>query len=279
MTRRLHAAVEQAHDAVGERELAAVVGDHEHGRAALADRFAQHRRARSPADAASSEAVGSSARMSSGSLISARATATHWRWPVDSAAGRLSMRAPSPTRRSHSSGRSRVIARAVALALQLHREAQRLARRERVEQMVVLEDEADLAAQRGEPRFGRAIEIAAEHFDRAFLVAPKPADQRHQRGLARTGGAAKDHELARREREIDAIEHRRDSRIGVVAMRHAAQRGARRAARERDRRVGSSEELRRRRAHRFQRGERAGQRARGETGRRDRRAARRGRAR
>ena len=68
---------------------------------------AQHVNYAIAADAASSEATGSSARISNGSFTSARATATHWRCPVESAAGRASQCAASPMRCSHSSGRSR----------------------------------------------------------------------------------------------------------------------------------------------------------------------------
>ncbi|PQM46859.1 hypothetical protein C1Y40_02974 [Mycobacterium talmoniae] len=45
--------------------------------------------------------VGSSARISGGSIINARATATRCIWPPDSSAGRCSVRFPSPTRSSN----------------------------------------------------------------------------------------------------------------------------------------------------------------------------------
>ena len=51
--------------------------------------------------------VGSSASSSAGSVTSARAMATRWRWPPDSSLGRWSMRSPRPTFSSAAAARSR----------------------------------------------------------------------------------------------------------------------------------------------------------------------------
>ena len=72
-------------------------------RARQPDRAAARTPARSPCE--SSEPVGSSARMTGGSLASARATATRWRWPPDSWSGRLCRWSASPSDASSSSAR------------------------------------------------------------------------------------------------------------------------------------------------------------------------------
>ncbi len=87
----------------GDRE---VVGDDD-DRVALAVELA--RRARAPRGRSSSRGrpVGSSASSSAGRLASARAIATRWRWPPESAAGRTFAFSGMPTFSSSSSARAR----------------------------------------------------------------------------------------------------------------------------------------------------------------------------
>ena len=63
----------------------------------------------SAVDAESRLPVGSSARISAGSVTSARATATRCCWPPDSSPGRCSTRSPSPTRSSAAIARLRAL--------------------------------------------------------------------------------------------------------------------------------------------------------------------------
>ena len=71
---------------------------------------------------------------------------------------------------------------------------------ERAEQVVLLEDEADALPDVLERRAPGAVEPVAEHAQRAFLRRPQGANQREQRGLARTRRARDDHDLACRDR-------------------------------------------------------------------------------
>ena len=111
-------------------------------------------------DAASSEAVGSSARTSAGPLTSARAIATRWRWPPESCAGRWWSRSPSPSRSRIADGTPVHLPDRGRLQGGGHADV--LDGRERAEQVVLLEDEADVAAVPDQPRLVEPRQVAAE---------------------------------------------------------------------------------------------------------------------
>ena len=69
--------------------------------------------------------------------------------------------------------------------LQRRGHAHVLDRRQRAEQVVELEDEADVPAQRHVPAPAQPGDVVAEHADLALLDAPQGADERQERRLAR----------------------------------------------------------------------------------------------
>ena len=112
----------------------------------------------------SSAAVGSSASTSFGRLASARAIATRCRWPPDSERGLWLMRWPSPSRSSIATPRlAHLRRREPAGKLQRHLDV--LVGRQRLEQIVHLEDEADLAPHPHQFAGAEPRQVAAEHLD------------------------------------------------------------------------------------------------------------------
>ena len=78
---------------------------------------------------------------------------------------------------------------------------------ERLEQVVGLEDEAQLAPQ-GDQLAGRgAVQLAPQHLQAALLHGAERADERQQRGFARAGRAGHDDDFAAGHVEIVVEEH------------------------------------------------------------------------
>jgi hypothetical protein len=71
-----------------------------------------------------------------------------------------------------------------------------LVRRERLDQVVGLENEADLLPHRFEHGLARAAELLTEHRERAVLRRAERPDQREQRRLPAPRRAGHDHNLA-----------------------------------------------------------------------------------
>jgi hypothetical protein len=101
----------------------------------------------------------------------------------------------------------------------LHRHLDVLVGRQRVEQVVRLEDEPDVAPYRGQLAPAEMRQVAAQHLDLAALDRAQGADQRQEGGLAGAGGAAEDDALTRhnchRDIEQDLV-LRRAAAEGVV---------------------------------------------------------------
>ena len=163
--------------------------------------------------------VGSSAKTTDGSLISARAIATRCCWPPESSAGRWSRRSPIPiaaTRRS----KQRLVGVAAG---ELQRQEDVLARVEDRQQVEELKDEADVvAAQLGELAVVEPGEVDAVDHDRARGRAVEAGEDVHQGRLARARRAHDRRQPAGRELDRDAVErgHR-----GLALAEHAAQVG------------------------------------------------------
>ena len=78
-----------------------------------------------------------------------------------------------------------------------------LRRRQRAQQVVLLEDEANALADGLERAAARAVELLAEDADAARLRRAQCAHQRQQRGLAGAGGSGDDDDLAGRDAGAD----------------------------------------------------------------------------
>ena len=152
-------------------------------------------------------AVGSSARMSVGSLISARAIATRCFSPPDSFSGRKSSRSPRP---EVGQERRRLVARrAPAEPGQLGDDRHVLAGGQRRKQVEVLEDEPELAEpDGGQPTLGERADIGAVEVDRARGRPEQCAHHRQERRLARTRRAHDQDDLARLDGERDVTNGR-----------------------------------------------------------------------
>ena len=145
-------------------------------------------------DFLSRAAVGSSARTIAGRLTSARAIATRCRWPPESRDGRVM----KPVAQAELA--EQLDAAAVHLGdgagFQAGRHPDVLDRRERAEQVVVLEDEPDARAERDLLGRAEARELAAEDLEPSLLDRPQGADQRQEGRLARTRRPGDDDHLA-----------------------------------------------------------------------------------
>ncbi len=149
--------------------------------------------------------VGSSASRIDGSITSARAIATRWRWPPDSSFGLCVMRSVRSTRsiaRLASSMRF-----SFGIARVDERQLDVVQRRRARQQVEGLEHEADLAvADRGELVVVHLRDdLAAQHVA-ALARRVEAADQVHQRRLARSGGAHHRDVLARLDLEAHAAQ-------------------------------------------------------------------------
>ena len=130
--------------------------------------------------------VGSSAKITAGRVISARATATRCCWPPESSDGRWVRRSPSPmvsisVSSQAGSARSPAIRTGSSDVLLGGEDRQ---------QVVALEDEADLRApQQRELLVIERVEARAGDLDRAARRLVEPGEDVHQRRLAGARGA------------------------------------------------------------------------------------------
>ena len=191
-------------------------------------------------DAVSRLPVGSSARISGGSLASARAMATRWRWPPESWSGRLCAWSARPSEAS-SVVRARAHGLLAERAQRAHRQHDVVERRELRQQEVELEHEAQL----DEPQRARArprpmcvvARPSMQHLARGRQV--EQPEQVEQRGLARARRPGDGDELAGCDGEVDvahqrgrhhrrrcAVTPRRDQRRLDAARRRDACRAA-----------------------------------------------------
>ena len=167
--------------------------------------------------------VGSSASTIAGRLASARAIATRWRWPPESWLGSASARRRQPHQIEQLRARAR---RSRPLSRLVHRHLDVLARRERRDQVVGLEDEADRAAAEAVQVAHLAQRRAADqHLARGWPV--QRAEHVQQSRLARAGRSDDRDELAGAHRQVHAVE-RPDLGPVAVDLGQAARLDARR---------------------------------------------------
>ena len=144
----------------------------------------------------SSAPVGSSASRSAGRLASARAMATRWRWPPERAAGQHARPCPEcPPVSSSSSARSpALLARDAGVE---HRQLDVAHDRRLGQQVVLLEDEADLlVADRRQLGARQLVHLPPVEGVAARRRQVEAAEDRHQRALAGPRGADQGDELA-----------------------------------------------------------------------------------
>ena len=158
--------------------------------------------------------VGSSQSRRAGPFIRARAMATRCRSPPESSAGRCVARPSRPTRPQQ-------VRRPLGVGLadpaggQL-RDQHVLRGRELRQQVVVLEDEADLAAaEAGQIGRGEGERVDAVEADDPPVGRVEGAEDVEQRALARPAGADDRQRLAGGEGEGDAAQHDAAARPGV----------------------------------------------------------------
>ncbi len=180
-----------------------VVGDHHDRLAEVVDRACAAAPSTSSLERESRLPVGSSAKTTAGSLISARAIATRCCWPPESSAGRWSRRSARPTDVDQP-----VEAALVGVAAgELQRQEDVLARVEHRQQVEELEDEADLvAAQLGELGVVERPEVDAVDDDGPRGRAVEAREAVHQRRLARARRAHDRREPPPGEADADAVE-------------------------------------------------------------------------
>ena len=159
------------------------------------------------AEAASRLPVGSSARISAGSVTMARAMATRCSWPPESCRGKWSSRSPRPT------SFSAVVACSIRSCLlqvgQLQRQFHVLQRGQHRNQVELLEDEADvLVAPVRDLAVAQLAQVVAQHADLAAGGAVHGGDQVQQRGLAGARRPHQRHELALVDLDVDVLRAR-----------------------------------------------------------------------
>ena len=93
------------------------------------------------------------------------------------------------------------------LAGQLQRHLDVLVGRQRLEQIVHLEDEPDLAPHADQFARAEMRQVAAEHLEPALLQRAQRADQRQQRGLSGPGRAGHHDQLSGQDVEADVEQH------------------------------------------------------------------------
>ena len=165
----------------------------------------------SSADSASRSPVGSSATISVGSVTIARAMPTRCCWPPESWPGRCRMRSARPTSsRAVSTCRRRSAADS---GNKQQRQLDVLIRREHRQQVIELEDEADVPRPpAGELAFGHLRDAVVADPDFAFAGLVEAGDQVEQRRLARAAGAHQAEELAFGDFERSGHSARRSAR-------------------------------------------------------------------
>ena len=149
--------------------------------------------------------VGSSARISAGSVTSARATATRCCWPPESSVGSWSTRSPRPSRSSAARARRDAFRAADALVEQRRRDVVEGGRPR--QQVVRLEDEADGPA--AEPGQAVVVELGDGRAGQPVGAGGRPveaAEDVHHRALARAGRPDDRDELAGLDVEAHVVE-------------------------------------------------------------------------
>jgi hypothetical protein len=192
----VHPAVVQEHGPVAEpRHLRVVRDDHPGRPVRRPPQQPQHADGRG----GSSAPVGSSAKITSGRAISARAIATRCCWPPESSAGRRRSWAaaqPHPRRGQLDVGPPR------PAVVQPERQRDVLLHRQLGQQVEVLEDEADaLPPQHRLPALGEPGQVGAAQPDRAGRGPLQSGRALQQRRLARPGNAEHRGERTRAERQ------------------------------------------------------------------------------
>ncbi len=186
--------------------------------------------------------VGSSATIRDGSLTSARAIATRCCSPPESSSGKILGARFETDELEHLAHPHAPLRSRNALVMQ--RQLDVLVHVEIRDQMEALKDEADVTPAQVCELIDRAIGdvLAAEHVTTARRRIDEADDVEHRRLAA----ARRPHdcdELAALDREIDAIERRRNLRLARVALRYVSERDhqpPRRFSRSGDRRGHSS---------------------------------------
>ncbi len=117
---------------------------------------------------------------------------------------------------------------ALAHSVEQQRQHHVLRRGQRIEQVVRLEDVADVAPDLLERARARAAQLLSEHAHGAFLRGAQRADQREHRRLARPGRPRDDHDLARAHLDGDVVQNLLAQRARakvVVHVRESNRRG------------------------------------------------------
>ena len=176
----------------------------------------------SSVDAVSKLPVGSSARMRSGSVTSARATDTRCCCPPESSFGRWSRRSPRPTRSSAAIARRRRSARGTR-AYTRGSSTLRWAVSEG-EQVELLEHEPDPSVPDvGEVLLVHDADVDAGQAVRAGGRDVEAAEDVHQRRLARSRRAHDRDVVALGDDEVDAAQRLHLDRAGGVGLAHLGQ--------------------------------------------------------
>jgi len=127
-------------------------------------------------------------------LTSARAIATRWHCPPEGARHVVDALGETEPGQNIDAAPAHFGFQAGA---ELHRHFHVLKRGQRSEQIVKLEDEADIAAHLYEISLAQPRQPVSENRDLSFLNLADRTDEGEERGLARAGGAGHHHELAR----------------------------------------------------------------------------------
>ena len=157
--------------------------------------------------------VGSSAKITSGRLASARATATRCCWPPDSSDGRCFSRGRRPTVSITRSSQP-----AVGLpAGQVDRQGDVLGRRQHRQQVEGLEDEPEaVAPQPGQLLVGQGGEVDVAHQDAPARQRVEPGHAVHEGRLARARRAHDGGEAPGGDGDVDLVER---PHLGVARAR------------------------------------------------------------
>ena len=197
----------------------------------------------------SSAEVGSSNRITFGSMASARAMATRCCWPPDSCAGYLSAWDSTPTRLS--SSMPALVGLGRRLLAHLDRaEGDVLQDRLVGEEVEGLEHHPDVGSQLGQ-RLALLGQLLPVDGDRARLDGLQPVDRPAQGGLARARRPEHHHDLALVDGEVDVLQHvqvaevlvdvgQHDQRFADRPRRHGGTGGVVRRSVQPDRPIGDS---------------------------------------
>ena len=165
---------------------------------------------------ASSAAVGSSARMSSGSPTRARAMATRWHCPVLNSDGSQEDLVAQSDVGKQTAGV--LPSDALRFAPQQQRHANVLEHRQPTNQLESLKDKTDVIAPQGAARcFVEPAQVVAQHPHGPAVGRENAAENRQQRALSAARGAHQKNALAGVDRQLHAAQRRR--RRGAAAVR------------------------------------------------------------